>query len=100
MKSSKIGATIAAFSMIASTAMAAVPAGMTSLATPATSTAIPPIEKPAILQLGLQKGEIKGPTHGGNVQLASFADGCNDPNYSWWEYSGWEAIACLGSGQW
>ncbi|RWX76647.1 hypothetical protein EPK99_13255 [Neorhizobium lilium] len=34
------------------------------------------------------------------VQTASFAQGCKDPNYAWYEYSGWEAIGCLVSGQW
>jgi hypothetical protein len=34
------------------------------------------------------------------VQTASFAQGCKDPNYAWYEYSGWEAIGCIISGQW
>lgn len=34
------------------------------------------------------------------VQTASFAESCDDPNYKWYEYSGWEAIGCLISGQW
>lgn len=28
------------------------------------------------------------------------ASGCDDPNYSWWEYSGIQALTCLFSGQW
>lgn len=31
---------------------------------------------------------------------ASFATSCHDPRYSWWEYSGIEALTCLFSGQW
>ncbi|SFB61560.1 hypothetical protein SAMN03159496_05844 [Rhizobium sp. NFR07] len=34
------------------------------------------------------------------VQTASFANGCDDPNYAWYEYSGIEALTCLFSGQW
>lgn len=28
------------------------------------------------------------------------ANGCDDPDYSWWEYSGIQALTCLLSGQW
>jgi hypothetical protein len=34
------------------------------------------------------------------IQMASLARSCSDDRYSWWEYSGWEIVACLGSGQW
>lgn len=34
------------------------------------------------------------------IQTASLARSCSDERYSWWEFSGWEIIACLGSGQW
>lgn len=34
------------------------------------------------------------------VQLASLARSCSDERYSWWEYSGWEIVGCLASGQW
>jgi len=34
------------------------------------------------------------------VQLASLARNCSDERYSWWEYSGWEIVGCLVSGQW
>ncbi|PVY84001.1 hypothetical protein [Pantoea ananatis] len=33
-------------------------------------------------------------------KLASFANGCNDANYRWYEYSGIEALTCYFSGQW
>lgn len=36
----------------------------------------------------------------GAIQMASLARSCSDDRYSWWEYSGWEIVACLGSGQW
>jgi hypothetical protein len=36
----------------------------------------------------------------GEIQTASLARSCSDERYSWWEFSGWEIIACLGSGQW
>lgn len=44
--------------------------------------------------------EAQHPAKPAMVQTASFAQGCHDPNYSWYEYSGWEAIGCLVSGQW
>ncbi|WP_025808910.1 hypothetical protein [Pseudomonas chlororaphis] len=36
----------------------------------------------------------------GEIQMASLARGCSDERYSWWEYSGWEIVGCLISGQW
>ncbi|MFJ5254003.1 hypothetical protein ACIP8I_02230 [Pseudomonas sp. NPDC088414] len=36
----------------------------------------------------------------GEIQTASLARSCSDERYSWWEFSGWEIIACVGSGQW
>ncbi|BCQ60541.1 hypothetical protein SAMN03159355_03461 [Pseudomonas sp. NFPP10] len=34
------------------------------------------------------------------IQMASLARSCSDSRYSWWEYSGWEIVGCLISGQW
>lgn len=34
------------------------------------------------------------------IQVASLARSCSDERYSWWEYSGWEIVGCLASGQW
>lgn len=34
------------------------------------------------------------------IKLASLARSCSDERYSWWEYSGWEIVGCLISGQW
>ncbi|MBC2657490.1 hypothetical protein H7A76_18810 [Pseudomonas sp. MSSRFD41] len=36
----------------------------------------------------------------GEIKLASLARSCSDERYSWWEYSGWEIVGCLVSGQW
>lgn len=36
----------------------------------------------------------------GKIQMASLARSCSDERYSWWEYSGWEIVGCLVSGQW
>ncbi|AXK56522.1 MULTISPECIES: hypothetical protein [Pseudomonas] len=36
----------------------------------------------------------------GEIQMASLASSCSDDRYSWWEYSGWEIVGCLISGQW
>ncbi|MGY4817254.1 hypothetical protein ACVNP3_15065 [Pseudomonas chlororaphis subsp. piscium] len=36
----------------------------------------------------------------GEIQMASLARSCSDDRYSWWEYSGWEIVGCLVSGQW
>ncbi|WMN14857.1 MULTISPECIES: hypothetical protein [Pseudomonas] len=36
----------------------------------------------------------------GEIKLASLARSCSDERYSWWEYSGWEIVGCLASGQW
>ncbi|MCU7646588.1 hypothetical protein [Pseudomonas piscis] len=36
----------------------------------------------------------------GEIKLASLARSCSDERYSWWEYSGWEIVGCLISGQW
>ncbi|MGE8353024.1 MAG: hypothetical protein ACN6P5_21065 [Pseudomonas protegens] len=36
----------------------------------------------------------------GEIQMASMASSCSDDRYSWWEYSGWEIVGCLISGQW
>ncbi len=88
----KIAAAIAAFAMAASSAMAAIPMSTSVVAHPAAKT--------SALMLGAKMAELKDQKSSGHIQLASFADGCNDPNYRWWQYSGWEAIACLGSGQW
>ena len=33
-------------------------------------------------------------------KLLPLANGCHDPEYSWWEYSGIQALTCLLSGQW
>lgn len=35
-----------------------------------------------------------------SIQVASLARNCADERYSWWEYSGWEIVGCLASGQW
>ncbi|OLF54294.1 hypothetical protein [Pseudomonas chlororaphis] len=40
------------------------------------------------------------PQTAGETQLASLARSCSDERYSWWEYSGWEIVGCLASGQW
>ncbi len=34
------------------------------------------------------------------IKLASLARSCSDDRYSWWEYSGWEIVGCVISGQW
>jgi len=36
----------------------------------------------------------------GEIHMASLARSCSDDRYSWWEYSGWEIVGCLASGQW
>jgi len=36
----------------------------------------------------------------GGIHMASLARSCSDDRYSWWEYSGWEIVGCLASGQW
>jgi hypothetical protein len=43
---------------------------------------------------------IRAPAISNQMQTASLARNCQDPDYSWYEYSGWEALACLYSGQW
>ncbi|MBP1852539.1 hypothetical protein [Rhizobium halophytocola] len=77
MKKTRIALCVASAMLLgASSSMAAIPSTVTDLSA-AAQTSAPEL-----------------------TQTASFALGCHDPNYSWWEYSGIEALTCLYSGQW
>lgn len=75
--------------------MALVIAASISFASTSAMASLPKLSSPERAVI-----EISGSQSAAPVQTASFANGCNDPDYAWYEYSGIEALTCLLSGQW